>query len=455
MTSESDGKEAAWKGLFSWATLVLVICAGAFWFTIVKPDELRLYPGEGLFPGTVANNQEALYLSSQKLLTDIYEMEPSRLMREGDVDGALGAARQLLDKDKWNVKNLMCAGNVFVDAPKDRGETEEGFELLKTATYMCPVSKYVRLFYARALGRAGRIEEATRQYDLVIKSNMDFEPSLELARLYMANLDEDKAIALLKVISERDPENSSVQMLLGIAMARSHQEKEGFEEYIQAFGKARTLGYPLELKELVEKNHDSVPDALKEQRAIADQQPVSIVAKLLLAELLILQNRNSEAKAVLDSQKAKFKDNAELHRLYAEIYHTENKEDEAFQEWLTANTLEKKSDESAESKPEDKKASESSESKKDEAVDEKKTSESTETKQPEASEKKPSESTEKKSSESTETKQPDKSEKKSEEAGNKAEKPAAALETKSTEAESKPSASAEPAKADAAEKKSP
>ncbi len=201
MTSESDGNEAAWKGLFSWATLILVICAGAFWFTIAKPAELRLYPDEGLFPGTVANTQEALYLSSRKLLTDVYDMEPSRLLREGDVDGALGAARQLLDKDKWNVKNLMCAGNVFVDAPKDRGETEEGFDLLKTSTYMCPGSTVVRLNYARALGRAGRIEEATRQYDQVIKASKDFvpfAPSLELARLYMTNLDEEKAIALLK-----------------------------------------------------------------------------------------------------------------------------------------------------------------------------------------------------------------------------------------------------------------
>ncbi|MBS1952802.1 MAG: hypothetical protein JST89_01310 [Cyanobacteria bacterium SZAS-4] len=448
MTSESDGKEAAWKGLFSWATLVLVICAGAFWFTIAKPDELRLYPGEGLFPGTVANTQEALYLSSQKLLTDVYDMEPSRLMREGDVDGALGAARQLLDKDKWNVKNLMCAGNVFVDAPKDRGETEEGFDLLKTATYMCPVSKYVRLNYARALGRAGRIEEATRQYDLIIKQNADFvhfEPSLELARLYMTNLDEEKAKTLLKAILEKDPENSSVQMLLGVAMARNHEEKEGFEEYIQAFGKARTLGYPLEARELVEKNHDSVPDAIKEQRSIADQQPVSIVAKLLLAEMLILQNRNPEAKAVLDSQKAKFKDNPELHRLYAEIYHSENKEDQAFQEWLTANTLEKKADENVDSKPEEKKSSDASESKTDVVVDEKKPSESSEATQPDASEKK--------SSESVESKQPDKSEKQSEDAGHKSDKPAA-TETSSSEPGSKSTGATE-SKSDTAERKSP
>ncbi|CAN5484538.1 hypothetical protein BH10CYA1_BH10CYA1_23500 [soil metagenome] len=385
MTSESDGNEAAWKGLFSWATLILLISGVAFWLTIVKPDELRLYPGEGLFPGAVSNTQEALYLSSQKLLTDVYDMEPSRLMREGDVDGALGAARQLLDKDKWNVKNLMCAGNVFVDAPKERGETEEGFDLLKTATYMCPVSKYVRLNYARALGRAGRIEEATKQYNLVTKSNMDFEPSLELARLYMTNLDEEKAISLLQMIYDKDPENSSVQMLLGIAMARNHKEKEGFEEYTQAFGKARTLGYPLEAKELVEKNHDSIPDAIKEQSTIADQQPVSITAKLLLAEMLILQNRIAEGKTVLDAQKTKFKDNPELHRLYAEIYHSEDKEDQAFQEWLTANTLDKQFDESAEPKLEEKKSVEGAESKTDEEVDDKQPSQTTNIKQPDAS----------------------------------------------------------------------
>lgn len=201
---------------------------------------------------------------------------------------------------------------------------------------------------------------------------MDFQPSLELARLYMSNLDEEKAINLLKGISDKAPENSSVQMLLGIAMARNHQEKDGFEEYIQAFGKARTLGYPMEAKELVEKNHDSVPDAIKEQRAIADKEPSSIQAKLLLAEMLILQNRVPEARAVLDSQKARFKDNAELHRLYAEIYHNEGKEEQAYQEWLTANTLEKKSDEDPDAKPDQAKNSESSEGNSEAVVDDKK-----------------------------------------------------------------------------------
>ncbi len=376
MTGDSDGSEVGGKGLIIWATIIAVVCAAGFWFTVVKPDEMRLYPGDGVVPGSVSNDQDTLYLCSSKVLTDVYDMEPSRLMREGDVDGALGSARQLLDKDKWNVKNLMCAGNVFVDAPKDRGETEEGFDLLKTATYMCPVSKYVRLNYARALGRAGRIEEATKQYDQVIKTNMDFQPSLELARLYMSNLDEEKAINLLKGISDKDPENSSVQMLLGIAMARNHQEKDGFEEYNQAFGKARTLGYPLEAKDLVDKNHDSVPDAIKEQRAIADKESSPIESKLLLAEMLILQNRVPEAKTVLDAQKAKFKDNAELHRLYAEIYHNEGKEEQAYQEWLTANTLEKKADEDTDSKPDEKKASDGGESKTDASTDDKKSSES-------------------------------------------------------------------------------
>ncbi|HEY9731121.1 MAG TPA: tetratricopeptide repeat protein [Drouetiella sp.] len=376
MTGNSDGSEVAGKGLIIWATLIAVICAAGFWFTVVKPEEMRLYPGDGVVPGSVSNDQNALYLCSSKVLTDVYDMEPSRLMREGDVDGALGAARQLLDKDKWNVKNLMCAGNVFVDAPKDRGETEEGFDLLKTATYMCPVSKYVRLNYARALGRAGRIEEATKQYDQVIKTNMDFQPSLELARLYMSNLDEEKAISLLKGMLDKDPENSSVQMLLGIAMARNHQEKDGFEEYIQAFGKARTLGYPLEAKELVDNNHDSVPEAIKEQRSIAEKQGSSIGSKLLLAEMLIMQNRVPEAKTVLDAQKAKFKDNAELHRLYAEIYHNEGKEEQAYQEWLTANTLEKKADEDTDAKPEEKKSSEGGESKSDAGADDKKPAES-------------------------------------------------------------------------------
>lgn len=360
MAGEIEGQDSSWKSTLILTLLIVVGLAAAFWFTVGKPPELRLWQGDGVVPSAVSSDKEVVYLSSAKLLTDIYDMEPSKLLREGDVDGAIVAARGLLHKDHWNVKNLMCAGNVFTDLPSDQGVKEEGFDLLKTATYMCPTSKYVRLNYARQLGKAGRIEEAVKQYDQVIKTNLDTLPGLELARLYMSNDDGEKAIKLLQGMSEKEPENSSVQMLLGIAMARNHDEKAGYEEYIQAFGKARTLGYPIEARDLVAQNHDSIPDAINQQKQIADRQPISIEAKLLLAEMLIIQLQVPEAKAVLDSQKAKFKDNPELHRLYAEIYHAEGKEDLAYQEWLTANTLEKKFEEAAsESKAEETKAEES------------------------------------------------------------------------------------------------
>ncbi len=344
MTRGSDGSEPAWKGLLSWGTLILVVFAGAFWFTIVKPEEIRMYPGEGLVPGTVANESEMMDLFSQKVLTDVDQMEPSRLMREGQTDDAIGAARDLINKDKWNVRNLMCAGNVFAAAPKENALNEEGYNLLLTSTYLCPQSKYVRLNYARALGRGGRFEEATKQYDKVVKANMDTLPSLELARLYMSNGDEDKAIKLLTAIMEKDPENSSAQKLLGIAGARNHDEKAGYEDYIKGFALERTAGYPLEARDLVDRNHDSVSDAIKEQRTTADAEPTEVEPKLLLVEMLIVQGDLTGAQSVLDAEKTKNKDNAELHRLYAELYHQSGKEEQAYQEWLTANTLEKQTE---------------------------------------------------------------------------------------------------------------
>ncbi|HEY9679065.1 MAG TPA: hypothetical protein V6C76_13735 [Drouetiella sp.] len=339
-----EGEESAWKGLFSYCTLGLVVAATAFWLTISKPEEIRVIPTEGAVHGMSASDaSNQIYLCSQQVLTDVEAMEPLQAMRDGDMDLAIGSARALIDKDKWNVKNLMCAGDVFVAAPKDAGLQKEGYQDLQTAVHMVPASKWIRLNYARALARGERFEEAIEQYEKVTKDNLDIVPSLELARLYM-DVDQDKALKLLHDLAVKSPDNSAVQMLLGIAMARNDEEKPGYEEYVQAYGKARAIGYPFEARDLVVKNHDSIPDAIKEQTDLVSKDKEDVDAKLMLAKMLIVQNKLPEARAVLDPEKEKLKDNAELHRLYAEIAHTDNKEDEALKEWAAANAIEKKID---------------------------------------------------------------------------------------------------------------
>lgn len=333
-----DGSEHHWKGLLIPA-VIAVICGAVFCVIIFQPQKASIVSA-----GRSATVSD-LTLATPAVLDEVEAMDPMKLLREAQstnqsTDEAVGAARHLIDKDNYNVRYLMCAGNVFTSIPDNAQLKEEGFGKLRLATQLCPESKFVRLNYARALVRAQRYEEAIVEYENVVKLQHDIGPSLELAQLYMSNGDEDKAIKVLQGVLEKDSGNTPGRKLLGVALARNHDEKGGFEEYLKAFAQELMSGYPDDARALVEKNNGSLSKAVLEERSLAKDKPTP-ANRLALAELLIFQNQYSEAKSILDDLKSKNATDPDIHRVYAELYHQMDKPDSSYQEWLQANKLEK------------------------------------------------------------------------------------------------------------------
>lgn len=346
MARREDGTEPAWTALLSIPTLVALLGAALFFMTILQPSQTPI----GNKAATAASGD----LNLSTVLDDVNNMEPMDLLRKAENNGgddsynlAVGMARHQLEMDKLNVKKLMCAGNVFVAVPNAPDLNKEGYDDLREACELCPSSKYVRLNLARALVRGKRYEEAIVEYENIVKTSPDVLPSLELARLYLANNDEDKAIKVLNTVLEKDSGNIPARKLLGAAEARNKNEKEGFEDYIKAFAQEQMIGYPDSARDLVEKNNGSLNKAVAEQRTIETATP-NFDTQLKLAEMLLFQSPQdfpdslSEANKILDGLKAKNGNNPELHRLYAELYHQMNgKGDKSFQEWQQANKLDK------------------------------------------------------------------------------------------------------------------
>ena len=333
-----DGSEPVWKVCWLPA-LIAVITGSCFFYTILVPQKAGLVAAERT--PSLADPD----LSTAVVLDQVEAMEPIRLLRDAQssnqpTDDAVGAARHLIEKDKYNVRNLMCVGNVFTSIPDNPSLNKEGYELLHTASQLAQESKYVRLNYARALVRGQRYEEAIVEYEDILKTQHDIAPSLELARLYLANGDEDKAIKLLQGVLEKDSGNASARKLLGVAMARNHDEKGGFEEYLKAFAQEQMAGRPDDERALVEKNNGSLPKAVAEERALVKDKPTE-ANRLALAEMLIFQNQYDETKSILDDLAGKNDKNADIHRIYVELYHQQDKADKSYQEWLEANKREK------------------------------------------------------------------------------------------------------------------
>jgi predicted Zn-dependent protease len=254
-----------------------------------------------------------------KVYDDIDAMEPSVLFYKGNKDQATAAARALLKADKYNVSNLLCAGDLFCQIPE---LTDEGFEYLRRAVQLAPRSRWVRLNYARKLAQQKRYEEAIKQYQELSKlfSNGWSMPQVELAQLEMTMKDYEHAHDTLKHVTENEVENTIARKAYGVALSADNMEDDGFHEFTRAVNKDKERGYPNEVSDLVAKNANSFEKALVAVRKQAAEKPDKIDLSINEARLLIASKKMDEAKDVLSKVIAAHKDNADAHFVMAEYY---------------------------------------------------------------------------------------------------------------------------------------
>lgn len=336
MTMSSD-----WQGCLSDQMLktlgLAFIAIVLFSSTVIRPDLMSMIKGDS---SDLKSSHDASVCTEQ-LLIEIDNMEPSKFLAQGKIDEAIGEAVQLLKEKPYDVKRVMCAGNILTKV----GDKERGLQLLKKTPYLAPQSRYVRLNYARRLNEAKRYHEATEQYKILTNTfpRLWDTPRLELARLFVETKQFALATDEFRAILQYDSNNGSLRKELGLAMAAQGEVKEGYNEFLRGFAcELNLVDYPPVIRQQIEQNDGSVEKTILKLRADVIARPEQKIPRLLLGKLLLSTGRTSDAKDVLVEAIANHYSDPELHQILAQVFHRLNDLDRSLSEFRLAVNLRKK-----------------------------------------------------------------------------------------------------------------
>lgn len=248
---------------------------------------------------------------TDELYDELDQMQPSMLLHQGKKEEAAAAAKQLAQKDSYDVKALMAAGNVLSQIPASK---KEGFELLQRSVYMAPASPQVRINFARMLTLSKQYEFATAEYnDLIKRFPALTAPRYELAQLYVALKEFDQAKQTLEPTRTNDVNNSHAQKEFGFVLALNNEPDDGgFIEFKSAVFREIGVGHPYEINALLAKYNNDPKDALAAVRGILANNPNDTSLKLQETQLLIADKNLDGAKAIIDKLAEDNKDNPEI-----------------------------------------------------------------------------------------------------------------------------------------------
>jgi len=342
VNSAPEAEQPFWKAFVSWQMLILLVAAFAVWFT-TAPSGIG---GIGLASLSV-NKDQAMEASDERIFAAVDKLKPpgspqgpsiSELFESGQTDEALQAARQLLKNNPYDLKTLMCAGDIFSQVPES---TDEGFDLLRRSIQAVPQSRWVRLNYARKLAEAKRYEEAIPEYKKLADQYNDkwITPRYELAQLYLDQKEFAAASNELRVALQTDVKNGFARKQLGLCLAADNHLDDGFSEFKKGVSLDRLQGYPSEVEDLMEKNEFDAEKALVDLRSMIAESPDDADLKLDEARLLIATKKIDEAKIVLKDMLQKDKEDADAHLVLAEAFLAQNDERSALAEFKEAAKL--------------------------------------------------------------------------------------------------------------------
>jgi tetratricopeptide (TPR) repeat protein len=283
-----------------------IVCILLFWWTIPKFDSSTSSESSHAAPLGPAIHDESMALL------------PGRLLSEGKREEATAAAGDLLQKNKWDVKANICAGNVFVAV----GLKDDGLKCLKNAVYLSRRDRFVVEDYAENLADAGRIDEAIAQFEILASTHPEWQqPHLELARLYMSANKPAEAAAQFKAVLANNDKNFPARKLMAICLARASRVKEGLNEYVMANTEEAQSGVPQAIKTILgEKGRDAIDRVSYELQQQVTNKPDEYVPKLRLAQLYQYTGTPenlAQAKDLLMEARSLQPNNAEIHRTLA------------------------------------------------------------------------------------------------------------------------------------------
>lgn len=278
-------------------------------------------------------------IASEAVMVEVAKMDPLKQMELGETAAALDAAKALVKAKPDDVRALLCAARVLVEAG-NKADKDAGLADAQKAYDLAKYSRYVRLMYARILVRLHKDEEAIPVYEKIISLWPDKPwsvPHKELAALFMKTNSADQAVAELQALLKVAPDDPGTQRELGLAMAQAGNQQEGFEQFQKGFTREQdVLGYPYAVKDYVEAHAGIVATALADAQKNLAKNPDDIHAMLTVARLYIASNKYKEARELLDKACKKRELDPEVHELLSEVMVLQNQATSAFDEFRTA-----------------------------------------------------------------------------------------------------------------------
>lgn len=315
--------------------LAVVFCGG-FCATIkVVPDKVAVY---GL------SEEDARYIVKDKdlvvptLLSDIAQMPPHKLLSKGENQQAIAAAKALVAKSPEDVKALVCAGQVLIEAGA-KADKELGLTYMAKAAEIASYSQYIQLAYARALDTLNKDEDCIKVYEAIVGHfpTAGVAPKRELAELYMKANRSEEAVTALTDLKKTDANDPSIERQLGLALGQAGKQQEGFEEFQKGFTKEQDmLGCPSAVKAIVEAHAGLIDPALADTEKKVAKNPNDVNGMITLARLYIGANKLKEARDTLEAARKMQENNPELHEVMAEVMCRQNQATSGFDEFRLA-----------------------------------------------------------------------------------------------------------------------
>ncbi len=317
--------------------VVATVCCGAFVSTskqIVK-DKTAIY-------GLTAEQEDLVVkdktIAAESVVAEINKLEPLKLLSHGEVGPAIEAAKALVAKKPNDIRALMAAGMVLVEAG-NKADKELGIGYCSKAFEQAKYSAYIRFLYGRQLAIMNRDDDAIAVYEKIIElfPSTWSTPHKELASLYMRTNSSAKAVAELTALLKSDNSDPGVQRELGLALAQDGKQQEGFEEFQKGFTREKDmLGYPYAVKDIVESHAGIVSSALKDTEKRYQKNPEDLKTLLTLARLYIASNRFKDARDIAN-QAIKLREvDPEVHEVMSEIMCNQNQSQSGYDEFRAA-----------------------------------------------------------------------------------------------------------------------
>ncbi|HND05878.1 MAG TPA: tetratricopeptide repeat protein [Candidatus Obscuribacter sp.] len=312
------------------------VCVGAFGATFkIVPDKTGVY---GVDKELVGLEVKDASLVSPKLLEEVEQLEPVKLLRKGDNAAALAAAKALAAKKPEDVRALMACAKVLIEAGS-KADKENGLNLIGKACELVTYSPLLQLEYARDLNLLNRDDDAVAAYEKIVRRFPDaaMQAKKEVADLYLKTNRSADAVKTLTELIASDPKDPSFERKLGLALAQDGKQQEGFEEFRKGFTKEQdVLGYPYAVHELVSKHAGLVEAALSEAEKKVAKNPHDLEGMLTLARLYIGTNKLKEARDTLEKARKLQELNPDLHEIMAEVMCRQNQSTSGFDEFRMA-----------------------------------------------------------------------------------------------------------------------